>query len=63
MALLNSPVADVRDQATWALGNIAGDSAEMRDLLLGFGPLNILINLVREVFRYSFFLISNLTIL
>jgi len=32
--LLNSPNDDVREQAVWALGNIAGDSATLRDLVL-----------------------------
>ena len=32
--LLNSPNDDVREQAVWALGNIAGDSAKLRDLVL-----------------------------
>jgi hypothetical protein len=33
--LLTSPNDDVREQAVWALGNIAGDSPECRDLVLG----------------------------
>lgn len=32
--LLRSPNAEVREQAVWALGNIAGDSPEYRDLVL-----------------------------
>merc|ERR1719389_371305 len=32
--LLQSPNADVQEQAVWALGNIAGDSANLRDLVL-----------------------------
>lgn len=32
--LLSSPVLDVREQAVWALGNIAGDSARCRDFVL-----------------------------
>ena len=32
--LLKSPNDDVREQAVWALGNIAGDSPETRDLVL-----------------------------
>lgn len=32
--LLKSPNEDVREQAIWALGNIAGDSPECRDLVL-----------------------------
>ena len=40
--LLASPSDDVREQAVWALGNIAGDSPRCRDLVLGcdaMGPL------------------------
>jgi HEAT repeat protein len=32
--LLSSPSDDVREQAVWALGNIAGDSPKCRDLVL-----------------------------
>jgi importin subunit alpha-6/7 len=32
--LLASPESDVREQAVWALGNIAGDSPELRDYVL-----------------------------
>eukprot|EP00184_Porphyridium_aerugineum_P004662 CAMPEP_0184697814 /NCGR_PEP_ID=MMETSP0313-20130426/4643_1 /TAXON_ID=2792 /ORGANISM="Porphyridium aerugineum, Strain SAG 1380-2" /LENGTH=590 /DNA_ID=CAMNT_0027156651 /DNA_START=161 /DNA_END=1933 /DNA_ORIENTATION=+ len=32
--LLSSPVDDVREQAAWALGNIAGDSPRCRDIVL-----------------------------
>lgn len=35
--LLSSPNAEVREQAVWALGNIAGDSPEYRDLVLKTG--------------------------
>mmetsp|Transcript_33299 Transcript_33299/g.43922 ORF Transcript_33299/g.43922 Transcript_33299/m.43922 type:complete len:552 (-) Transcript_33299:207-1862(-) len=40
--LLLSPNDDVREQAVWALGNIAGDSPQCRDLVLqaqAMGPL------------------------
>ena len=37
--LLRSPEADVREQAVWALGNIAGDSPELRDFVLSNGAL------------------------
>jgi len=33
--LLMSPNDDVREQAVWALGNIAGDSPQCRDMVLG----------------------------
>ncbi|KAL1190959.1 Importin subunit alpha-1 [Cardamine amara subsp. amara] len=35
--LLASPVADVREQAIWALGNVAGDSTQCRDYVLSCG--------------------------
>ena len=35
--LLKSPDGDVREQAVWALGNIAGDSPHHRDLVLNTG--------------------------
>ncbi|KAJ9686808.1 hypothetical protein PVL29_015589 [Vitis rotundifolia] len=37
--LLGSPSDDVREQAVWALGNVAGDSLRCRDLALGHGAL------------------------
>ncbi|KAF7119860.1 importin subunit alpha-like [Rhododendron vialii] len=37
--LLGSPSDDVREQAVWALGNIAGDSPKCRDLVLTCGAL------------------------
>lgn len=41
--LLDSAAVDVREQAVWALGNIAGDSAELRDYVLKCGALRPLI--------------------
>ncbi|CAH9132597.1 unnamed protein product [Cuscuta epithymum] len=37
--LLSSPSDDVREQAVWALGNVAGDSPKCRDLVLNCGAL------------------------
>ncbi|KAK9215265.1 hypothetical protein WN944_007269 [Citrus x changshan-huyou] len=37
--LLASPSDDVREQAVWALGNVAGDSPRCRDLVLSQGAL------------------------
>lgn len=34
---------DVREQAAWALGNIAGDSVQCRDLVLQYGALPALL--------------------
>ena len=39
VSLLSSPNADVSEQATWGLGNIAGDSPEFRDLVTSQGAL------------------------
>lgn len=43
--LLKSPNEDVREQAVWALGNIAGDSAACRDSVLKQGALEPLLAL------------------
>ncbi|KAG1669496.1 hypothetical protein FOA52_015663 [Chlamydomonas sp. UWO 241] len=37
--LLSSPSDDVREQAVWALGNIAGDSPRCRDFVLGYNAM------------------------
>lgn len=37
--LLNSPVEDIREQASWCLGNIAGDSTSCRDSVLEAGAV------------------------
>ena len=39
-----SPSEDVREQAAWALGNIAGDSVQCRDMVLGLGALPALLH-------------------
>lgn len=44
MNLLQSSNDDVRDQAVWALGNIAGDGVECRNYLLKCGVLPALLN-------------------
>merc|ERR1719287_184262 len=46
--LLLSPNDDVREQAVWALGNIAGDSPQFRDLVLTSGGLQPLLAVIRE---------------
>ncbi len=45
MRLLLSPNEDVREQAAWALGNIAGDSVRCRDLVISNGGIPALIQL------------------
>ena len=39
MQLLNSPHIEVVEQAIWGLGNIAGDSHKIRDLVLEEGAI------------------------
>jgi hypothetical protein len=39
--LLQSPNDDVREQAVWALGNIAGDSPQCRDYVLQCGCMSM----------------------
>merc|ERR1719487_1477696 len=46
--LLQSPNEDVREQAVWALGNIAGDSPNFRDLVLQSGGLNPIMTVLRD---------------
>ncbi|KAM7277413.1 hypothetical protein ACFE04_019279 [Oxalis oulophora] len=41
--LLTSPSDDVREQAVWALGNVAGDSPKCRDFVLAQGALGQLL--------------------
>lgn len=40
---------DVREQAVWALGNVAGDSARCRDTVLAAGVLPPLLELVHFI--------------
>jgi len=46
--LLQSPSGDVREQAVWALGNIAGDSPQFRDLVLQSGGLSQIIAVLSD---------------
>jgi len=46
--LSSSPVPDIREQAVWALGNIAGDSPACRDAVLKAGALRPLLTLLSE---------------
>ena len=45
MQLLSSPHEDVREQASWALGNIAGDCQMNRDAVISAGAIPALIRL------------------
>jgi importin subunit alpha-6/7 len=47
--LLRSPSAEVREQAVWALGNIAGDSAEFRDYVFRLNVMPPLLDLFANV--------------
>lgn len=51
--LLQSPNEDVREQAVWALGNIAGDCPNFRDLVLQSGGLNPIMRIVGDTGRPS----------
>jgi hypothetical protein len=51
--LLSSPVEDVREQAIWALGNIAGDSAQCRDLVLDAQALQPLLSQLNQQAKIS----------
>ena len=53
VALLSSPVDDVREQAVWALGNIAGDSPRCRDLVLSCNALGPLLSQLRDDAKLS----------
>eukprot|EP01060_Flectonema_neradi_P007698 TRINITY_DN15406_c0_g1_i2.p1 TRINITY_DN15406_c0_g1~~TRINITY_DN15406_c0_g1_i2.p1 ORF type:complete len:455 (+),score=69.28 TRINITY_DN15406_c0_g1_i2:475-1839(+) len=46
--LLESPSEDIREQAVWALGNIAGDSTKCRDLILHSSVMQPLIDIVHN---------------
>src|SRR5690606_4494642 len=49
--LLHSSDAETIEQAVWALGNIAGDSAECRNLVLQHGVLEPLLQAIRVAQR------------
>jgi hypothetical protein len=51
--LLLSPNDDVREQAVWALGNIAGDSPTCRDLVLREGAMQPLLQQLHENSKLS----------
>ncbi|KAI8473408.1 MAG: importin alpha [Monoraphidium minutum] len=51
--LLQSPSDDVREQAVWALGNIAGDSPRCRDLVLSLNALPPLLEQLKDNSKIS----------
>ena len=44
--LLNSPHIEVVEQAIWGLGNIAGDSSKVRDMVIAAGAVNPIANIL-----------------
>ncbi len=65
LELLSSADPLLREDATWALGNIAGDGIAMRDLVLSLGSLSAVIQLllnedVEKVISKGSFLLYNL---
>merc|ERR1719326_149833 len=53
VGLLTSPSDEVKEQAVWALGNIAGDSTKYRDLVLKSDGLAPLLAVFRETDKTS----------
>jgi len=51
--LLVSPSDDVREQAVWALGNIAGDSPRCRDYVLNHGVMESLLHNLSDSSKLS----------
>jgi importin subunit alpha-2 len=51
--LLSSPVTNLVEQAVWALGNIAGDGPNQRDLVLQANTLPRLLSLVTSEMTVS----------
>jgi len=51
--LLGSPSDDVREQAVWALGNVAGDSPKCRDFVLSNGALLPLLSQLNDQAKLS----------
>ena len=49
--LLKSPQDDVREQAVWALGNVAGDGPPCRDAVLAQGILEPLLQLLKDSYK------------
>eukprot|EP00286_Rhodomonas_abbreviata_P005228 CAMPEP_0181330344 /NCGR_PEP_ID=MMETSP1101-20121128/23845_1 /TAXON_ID=46948 /ORGANISM="Rhodomonas abbreviata, Strain Caron Lab Isolate" /LENGTH=360 /DNA_ID=CAMNT_0023439585 /DNA_START=305 /DNA_END=1384 /DNA_ORIENTATION=+ len=52
--LLENSSPDVKEQAIWALGNIAGDSVKCRNLVLDSGVINPLLKQIQNNDRISF---------
>ena len=48
VALLDSVSPDVREQAAWALGNVAGDGPDYRDLVLSYNAMELLLKNISQ---------------
>lgn len=46
--LLSSPHPEVRDQSAWCLGNVAGDSSDLRDIVLKNGGMEPLLANIQQ---------------
>lgn len=53
--LLSSPDAEVREQCAWCLGNIAGDSPTLRDIVLSTGAMQPLLRNIAQPANKSLF--------
>lgn len=53
--LLSSPSAEVREQCAWCLGNIAGDSPALRDIVLSSGAMQPLLQNIVQPDNNSLF--------
>jgi hypothetical protein len=51
--LMRSPNDDLRDQAAWALGNLAGDSPQFRDFVLQHGAMPVLLHAAVDTAKLS----------
>jgi importin subunit alpha-1 len=63
--LIQSPADDVKEQAIWALGNIAGDSALCRNYVLQMGAMQPILKLILDnpkltILRNAVWTVSNL---
>lgn len=48
VTLMRDPRQKLREQACWALGNIAGDCAELRDEVLSAGAMDAVLEVLQQ---------------